>query len=64
LRKSKSKTQGTSWRFHKTCGTCNGQGQVKKLTILGRMQSATTCPTCGGSGQILDRKPSEADSKE
>jgi molecular chaperone DnaJ len=28
------------------------------------MQSATTCPTCGGSGQILDRKPSEADSKE
>jgi molecular chaperone DnaJ len=27
----------------------------KKLTILGRMQPATTCPTCGGSGQILDK---------
>jgi molecular chaperone DnaJ len=50
---------------YKTCSTCNGQGQVMRVTntILGRMQSASTCPTCGGSGQILDRKPSDADAQ-
>ncbi len=50
---------------YKTCTTCNGQGQVMRVTntILGRMQSASTCPTCGGLGQILDRKPSEADAQ-
>ena len=48
---------------YKTCGTCNGQGQVMRVTntILGRMQSASTCPTCGGSGQIIDKRPAEAD---
>ena len=42
---------------YKTCSTCNGQGQVMRVTntILGRMQSASTCPTCSGSGQILDK---------
>jgi molecular chaperone DnaJ len=50
---------------YKTCSTCNGQGQVMRVTntILGRMQSATTCPACGGSGQILDKKPSDADAQ-
>ncbi len=50
---------------YKTCGTCNGRGQVAKITdtILGRMQTATTCTTCGGSGQILDKRPSDADSQ-
>ncbi|WGK94641.1 MULTISPECIES: molecular chaperone DnaJ [Flavobacterium] len=50
---------------YKTCSTCNGQGQVMRVTntILGRMQSASTCPTCGGSGQILDKKPANADSQ-
>ena len=50
---------------YKTCSTCNGQGQVMRVTntILGRMQSASTCPTCGGSGQILDKKPNNADSQ-
>ncbi|WP_220762341.1 molecular chaperone DnaJ [Flavobacterium sp. UMI-01] len=50
---------------YKTCTTCNGQGQVMRVTntILGRMQSATTCPACGGSGQILDKKPSQADAQ-
>ncbi len=50
---------------YKTCSTCNGQGQVMRVTntILGRMQSASTCTSCGGSGQILDKKPSEADSQ-
>ena len=50
---------------YKTCSTCNGQGQVMRVTntTLGRMQSASTCPTCSGSGQILDKRPSEADSQ-
>lgn len=60
--KRKVQAQGVSY---KTCSTCNGQGQVMRVTntILGRMQSASTCPTCGGSGQILDRKPANADSQ-
>lgn len=49
---------------YKTCGTCNGQGQVLKVTntILGRMQTATTCSTCGGSGQVVESKPANSDS--
>jgi molecular chaperone DnaJ len=45
---------------YKTCSTCNGQGQVTRVTntILGRMQTATTCPTCQGAGESLDKKPS------
>lgn len=60
--KRKVKAPGVTY---KTCSTCNGQGQVMRVTntILGRMQSATTCPTCGGSGQILDKKPADADSQ-
>ena len=60
--KRKVQAPGVSY---KTCSTCQGQGQVMRVTntILGRMQSASTCPTCGGSGQILDKKPSEADSQ-
>ena len=46
---------GTSLR---TCPTCNGSGQVRKVvnTMLGQMVSASTCPTCSGSGQIIDNK--------
>ncbi|GGE21310.1 molecular chaperone DnaJ [Psychroflexus salis] len=41
-----------------TCSTCNGSGQVTKITntILGRMQTATTCGTCSGSGKQLDKR--------
>jgi len=48
---------------YKTCGTCNGRGQVTKITntILGRMQTAATCSTCGGSGQMIDKRPNDAD---
>lgn len=58
--KRKVQAQGVKYR---TCPTCNGQGQVLRVTntILGRMQSATTCHTCGGSGQIIDSKPNNAD---
>ncbi len=50
---------------YKTCTTCNGAGQVTKITntILGRMQTAAGCSTCGGSGQIIDKRPSEADAQ-
>ncbi|NNE77474.1 MAG: molecular chaperone DnaJ, partial [Pricia sp.] len=50
---------------YQTCGTCNGRGQVTKITntILGRMQTAATCSSCGGSGQVLDKKPSDADAQ-
>lgn len=48
---------------YKTCSTCNGQGQVTKITntILGRMQTAAPCNACGGSGQTIDKRPSDAD---
>ncbi|HLT52288.1 MAG TPA: DnaJ domain-containing protein, partial [Flavobacteriaceae bacterium] len=50
---------------YKTCTTCNGAGQVTRITntILGRMQTATTCNTCGGAGQMLDKKPADADAQ-
>ena len=39
----------------KTCPTCQGQGQVKKVvnTMLGQMVSASTCPTCQGEGKTV-----------
>jgi molecular chaperone DnaJ len=40
------------------CGTCNGQGQVKKVTntFIGQMQTVTTCPACNGSGSTITNK--------
>ncbi len=60
--KVKRKIQAPGVRY-KTCSTCNGQGQVLRVTntILGRMQSATTCNVCGGSGQTIESKPNNAD---
>lgn len=47
----------------KSCGTCGGSGQVRRVTntILGQMQTTTTCPTCGGSGKSIDKKPAGVD---
>lgn len=58
--KRKIQAPGTTY---KTCDTCNGTGQVTRVTntILGRMQTASACPTCGGAGQTIDKKPSGAD---
>ncbi|EPR72969.1 Chaperone protein DnaJ [Winogradskyella psychrotolerans RS-3] len=58
--KRKIQAPGTTY---KTCGTCNGAGQVTRVTntILGRMQTASACPTCGGAGQTIDKKPADAD---
>jgi molecular chaperone DnaJ len=47
----------------KTCPTCNGAGQIRKVvnTMLGQMVSATTCSSCDGSGQVIDKRPSGVD---
>ena len=60
--KRKIQAPGTTY---KTCSTCNGSGQVTRITntILGRMQTATPCTTCGGSGQMIDHRPAEADAQ-
>nr|WP_321225522.1 molecular chaperone DnaJ [uncultured Psychroserpens sp.] len=60
--KRKVQAPGTTY---KTCATCNGQGQVTRVTntILGRMQTASACPTCGGAGQSIDKKPADADAQ-
>ncbi|WP_298247577.1 molecular chaperone DnaJ [uncultured Christiangramia sp.] len=60
--KRKVQASGTTY---KTCTTCNGSGQVTRVTntILGRMQTASPCTTCGGSGQIIDKKPDGADAQ-
>lgn len=62
--KVKRKVQASGVTY-KTCGTCNGSGQVMRVqnTILGRMQTASPCPTCQGSGQMLDHKPQGADAE-
>jgi molecular chaperone DnaJ len=41
-----------------TCSTCNGQGQVTRVsnTFLGQMQSTTVCPSCGGQGKSITSK--------
>ena len=48
----------------KTCPTCQGSGQIKKVmnTMLGQMMSTTTCSTCGGTGQIVDSRAAGVDS--
>lgn len=58
----KIKAEGTTY---KTCGTCNGQGQVTQITntILGRMQTSSPCPACGGMGQTIDKKSPDADAQ-
>ena len=58
--KRKIKAKGVTF---KNCNSCNGSGQVTRITntILGRMQSASTCPSCSGSGQVVSNRPSNSD---
>ena len=58
--KRKIKAPGVTY---KSCPTCNGTGQVMRVTntILGRMQTSSTCPTCSGSGQVVSNRPSNSD---
>jgi len=39
----------------KTCGTCNGSGQVRRVTqtFLGQMATTSTCPACNGDGSVV-----------
>jgi molecular chaperone DnaJ len=48
----------------KTCPTCGGSGQVKKVvnTMIGQMMSAATCHACNGAGQTVDKRPPGVDS--
>jgi molecular chaperone DnaJ len=41
-----------------TCPTCNGRGQVTRVTstFLGQMQTTSTCPACGGEGSVISSK--------
>ena len=58
--KRKRQAKGTTY---KTCPTCNGTGQVTRITntILGRMQTSSPCTACGGAGQVIDQKASGSD---
>lgn len=60
--KRKVQAPGTTY---KTCSTCNGTGQVTRVTntILGRMQTASPCNVCGGSGQIIEKTAPGADAQ-
>ena len=46
-----------------TCSSCNGSGQVLRVTntILGQMQTSTTCQVCNGSGKVIKERPSGSD---
>jgi molecular chaperone DnaJ len=56
--KSCSGTGAKDGTSYSTCGTCNGMGQVTRVsnTFLGQMQTTSTCPTCGGEGQTIQHK--------
>ncbi len=47
----------------KTCTTCNGAGQVRRVTntFLGQMATTSPCPACGGAGKSIESKPSGVD---
>ena len=48
---------------YNTCNTCNGSGQVTRIsnTILGQMQTASPCPHCNGNGKSIDKRPQGTD---
>ena len=37
------------------CGTCGGQGQVRRIsrTVFGQFQQIATCASCGGTGKVI-----------
>lgn len=43
----------------KTCATCAGSGQVRRVTqtFLGQMATTQICPSCQGSGKTIDKRP-------
>jgi molecular chaperone DnaJ len=43
----------------KSCTTCSGTGQVRRVTqtFLGQMATTSACPACSGSGKTIDKRP-------
>ena len=39
-----------------TCGTCGGNGQVRRTqrSVFGQFAQVTTCPTCQGKGSTIE----------
>ena len=58
-----NKLVNASGSTFKTCTTCNGTGQVTRVTntFLGQMQTSSTCPACGGDGKIIDERAKGSD---
>lgn len=48
---------------YKTCETCGGSGQVRRVqsTFLGQMQTVAPCAACSGSGRVIDKRPPGSD---
>ncbi len=46
-----------------TCETCQGSGQVTRVsnTILGQMQTSSPCSRCNGNGKTIEKRPSGTD---
>lgn len=49
------KCDGAGGSGKHTCGTCAGQGQVRRAqnSIFGQIVNVVTCPDCGGQGQQI-----------
>ena len=52
-----SGTGAADGAFHK-CNSCNGTGQVHRVTntFIGQMRTSSACPTCQGEGQTITNK--------
>ena len=49
----------------RTCTTCTGSGQVRRVTRtpFGSFTQVSVCPTCNGTGQMIEDKCAECDGK-
>lgn len=58
-----NKLVNASGSTFKSCTTCNGTGQVTRVTntFLGQMQTSSTCPACGGDGKVIEERAKGSD---
>ncbi|EFA71990.1 Heat shock protein DnaJ [Raphidiopsis brookii D9] len=49
----------------RTCSTCSGSGQVRRVTRtpFGSFTQVSTCPTCNGTGSVIEDKCESCDGK-
>ncbi len=49
----------------RTCSTCSGSGQVRRVTRtpFGSFTQVSTCPTCNGTGMVIEDKCDACDGK-